>query len=314
MGGATHEHLQQLANAVVLPAHGSSVLSRADAVPVGTGWNWNSRQMVAAATERVDFHSTAAADLARELVAATLLAAKTGTRGPGAEQWAHGLLTAAMYQYRQIDRRLESEHADFGLKCFDMYAQLLDLLAAWNLCCERHQTGAENDKYSDSPGQDVDAGAQKSTYQQRLLSFLPAWPSSSAPYKVGADCEQDLVFTSFIILALITKLRYRMLRGLHAHADTGMAAEAGAGALASTDASLLNLRNVSLPEAAFLRLVGTAGQGTPFNRIHLRLAWARIGCSPAESQSIGRTIDNLHAYHDYLLMEAERCFAQAARD
>ncbi|RMZ88508.1 hypothetical protein DV736_g4260, partial [Chaetothyriales sp. CBS 134916] len=311
MGGPTHEHLQQLASAVMFPGHGNSVLSRADVLPADSGWNWKSRQIVDA-TERADFYLIDAADLARELVAATLVTAKTRTEGPGAEQWARSLLAAALYQYREIENRLEFEGTDFGLKCFDMYAQMLDLLAAWNLCCERQQTMAMNYDYSHTPGGHVDVEGQRSTYQQRFMSFLPRWSSpssSSTPYKVSTDCEQDLVFASFITLALITKLRYKMLRGLDA--DARMATGAGAGVLASTDASLLNLRNVSLLEAAFLRLVGQAGQGTPFNRIHLRLAWARIGCSPAESKSIGRTIDNLHAYNDYLLIEAERCFSQA---
>ncbi|RMZ78399.1 hypothetical protein DV738_g3917, partial [Chaetothyriales sp. CBS 135597] len=311
MGGATHGHLQQLASAVMFTGYGGSVVNHADVMSViGNG---NSRQIVRA-MERVDLSLTDGANLARELVAAALLAAKTDTQGLGSDQWARGLLGAALFQYREIDSCLEVEGADFVLRWLDLYTQMLDLLAAWNLCCEMDQKNTvKRLSYGEAKEWDGEIEGQMSTYQQRFMSCLPRWSSSA--YQISADCEHDLVFASFITLALMTKLRYRLLRGLDA--GTGMAAAAGAvatGALASTDGSLLNLRNVSLPEAAFLRIVGQAGQGSPFNRIHLRLAWARIGCSPGESQSIGRTIDNLHAYHDHLMIEADRCFSQLGAD
>ncbi|RMD41066.1 hypothetical protein DV735_g4066, partial [Chaetothyriales sp. CBS 134920] len=307
MGGATHGHLRQLARAVIFSGRqSSSLVSRANVLPVG---NASSRQIAdAMRMQQVDLNLADGANLARELVAAALLAAKTRRPGPAAEQWARGLLVAALFQYREIDGCLEVEGAEFALRWLDLYTQMLDLLAAWKMCSERDQTTAAAENHSYDYSREVGDEVQGSTYQQRFMSCLPGWSSSA--YRISADCEHNLVFASFVTLALMTKLRYRLLRGLDA--DNGIATGAtGTGALASIDGSLLNLRNVSLPEAAFLRIVGQAGQGTPFNRIHLRLAWARIGCSPAQAQSIGRTIDNLHAYPDHLLTEAERCFSQS---
>ena len=236
-------------------------------------------------------------DLPKQLLSAAILSNYTNRPLASQRDWAHGLFTIALERYRSLDTDAHLQDVNFYSVWYKQYVGLLDLLQLWNVFFQVHRPAQQRQQFPLRAAIDHAANRMppNSSYQDRLLAFAPTWVLNSDP-----QSDQQIVFSSFITLTILVKIRHRLLSCVGASMSGGMAAAEG---------SFLNIRNVSPPEAIFMRIVGRAAQSAPPNQIYLRLGLSQLGFTSIESQNLGRTVGYIHNNPDYLLMEAERCIS-----